>query len=72
MKPQTRRVFDFIQRHGSITPRQAEDELGCMRLAARIAEIRAEGYPIRAEIVTVKNKYGEKVRFARYKHEQQS
>lgn len=69
MKPQTRRVFDFIQRHGSITPRQAEDELGCMRLAARIAEIKEEGYAVKTEIVTAKNRHGEKIRYARYRHE---
>lgn len=70
MKPQTQMVLDYIREHGSITPREAEDEIGCMRLAARIAEIRGEGHAIRKEIVTRKNRYGEKVRFARYGIEQ--
>lgn len=69
MKPQTKRVFDYLRAHGSITPREAEERLGCMRLAARIAEIKREGYPIRTEIVTAKSKYGEPIRFARYRQE---
>lgn len=72
MKPQTRRVFDYMKLHGSITPKQAEEDLGCMRLAARIAEIKEEGYPVKAEIVTAKNRHGDKIRFARYTYEQQS
>lgn len=72
MKPQTRRVFDYIRSHGSITPKEAEERLGCMRLAARIAEIKEEGYPVKTEIVTAKNRHGDKIRFARYRHEQQS
>lgn len=69
MKPQTRRVFDYIRSHGSITPKEAEERLGCMRLAARIAEIKREGYPIRTEIVTAKSRYGESIHYARYTQE---
>ena len=69
MKPQTRRVFDYIRSHGSITQKEAEERLGCMRLAARIAEIKREGYPIRTEIVTAKSRYGELIHYARYTQE---
>ena len=37
-----------------------------MRLSARIYDLRAMGYDIKTEIVTVKNRYGQKVRVSRY------
>lgn len=48
-------------KRGPITPLDAIREAKCMRLAARIADLKAEGHNITMEMVT----QGEK-RFARY------
>lgn len=41
-------ILRFIERHGSITPRDAL-AFGCYRLAARIHELRQLGHPIVTE-----------------------
>lgn len=67
MNTQKQRIREYIQEHGSITPRQAMDELGVMRLAARISELIKDGDIITTEVVTDKNRYGQVVRYARYR-----
>ncbi len=61
---------DMILRHlrdfGSITPVEALREYGCMRLGARIWDLKQAGYDIRAAKETAKNRYGKPVSFARY------
>jgi hypothetical protein len=42
-------------------------EMGITRLAARVNEMRGKGIPIITETVESVNRYGDKVRFARYK-----
>lgn len=49
-----------------ITSKEAMDRFGCMRLASRIADLRKDGCPIRAERVKVKNRYGADITVARY------
>lgn len=39
-------ILDYIQRNGSITALQAVRDLGIMRLASRVNELRALGHPI--------------------------
>jgi hypothetical protein len=46
---------------GGVTPMDALREAGCMRLAARISDLRAAGYHITTEYVNVNGR-----RFARY------
>jgi predicted ArsR family transcriptional regulator len=67
MNTQKQRIREYIREHGSITPRQAMDELGVMRLAARISELIKDGDIITTEVVTDKNRYGQVVRYARYR-----
>ena len=64
MKPQSHAVLALLERHpqSGVTQQQAIAVLSCYRLAARIADLRAEGYPIVAESVTQNG-----VRFARYR-----
>ena len=61
---------ETILRHmedcGSITSLEAMQEYGIMRLASRITDLKKVGYPIRREMVSRKNRYGETVTFARY------
>ena len=61
MKPQSRDVLTLLER-GPVTQQDAIREVACYRLAARISDLRAEGYPIVAESVTQNG-----VRFARYR-----
>lgn len=59
-------VLNYMKDHGTITTKEAMDNLGCMRLASRISDIKKMGIPINREMVTVKNRYGEDVRVAQY------
>lgn len=60
-------VLDFMKKHGSITHRQAEDYIGCMRLASRIYELKKRGNNIISETVRVKARNGRETYIARYK-----
>ena len=48
MKPSAAAVLDLLREQGvdGVTPALALSEVGTMRLAARIAELRAEGHEI--------------------------
>lgn len=63
---QNQRILDYLDAHGSITQLEALKELGIMRLASRISDLRKHGCPINSEMVEVKNRYGEKCRVKRY------
>lgn len=60
------RVLEHIKVHGSITPREADNMFGIMRLGARIYDLRCRGYRIDMEWQTAPNRFGEQTRFARY------
>ena len=51
---------------GSITPLDAIREFGCLRLAARISNIKERGYTIRTVMEEGENRYGDTTRYARY------
>jgi hypothetical protein len=63
VKPQSRDVLDLLRKFpaSGITQHDAITFLSCYRLAARIADLRAEGYTIHSEQVS-----RDGVRFARY------
>ena len=63
---QAQRVLDYIDEFGSITQLEALKDLGVMRLASRISDLKKQGYPIQSEIEVVKNRYGEKCHIKRY------
>lgn len=63
------RIVQYMQENGSITSWEAMKELGCMRLASRIHDLREMGIGIEKEMVSEKNRYGESVSFARYRLE---
>lgn len=63
---QVERVREYMKRNGSITQLEAMTELGVMRLASRISEMRNEEMIIR-DTVEVTNRFGEKCRVARYR-----
>lgn len=63
---QCERILRHLQDYGSITQAEAVTEYGCYRLGARIWDLKAQGVPIKSETVTGKNRYGERMCFARY------
>ena len=63
---QAERVLAYIERFGSITQHEALQDLGVMRLASRISELKKNGYPIQSEVVTVTNRFEENCYIKRY------
>ena len=63
---QTQRILQYMQEYGGITPAEAYTMLGCMRLAARISDLRHMGVKIQSKNASSVNQYGEVVHFARY------
>lgn len=63
---QTERIYGYLVDFGSINPIQALSDLGVMRLASRISDLRKAGVPISRRMVKGTNRYGETVSFAEY------
>ena len=63
---QAQRVLEYIEQFGSITQIEAIQDLGVMRLAARIADLKQQGYPICSTTEAVKNRYGKTCHVKRY------
>ena len=59
------RVLNYIIEFGSITTKQAFEDLGCTRLSEYIRQLRQE-MEIDDEVLTGTNRYGEKVFWKRY------
>lgn len=59
-------VIEYMEKHGGITAKVADDDLGIMRLGARIFDLRKRGYVINDEWVTVINRRGMKRRVKKY------
>jgi hypothetical protein len=55
-----------MEEFGSITQMDALRDLGCMRLASRISDLKKQGFPIKSEMETVKNRFGESCYIKRY------
>ena len=64
---QAQRVLDYINEFGSITQIEALKDLGVMRLASRISDLRRNGHNIKSETEVVKNRWGEKCHIKRYR-----
>lgn len=56
---QAERVLAYMEKFGSITQYEALQDLGVMRLASRISDLKKKGYPIKSEDVAVKNRFGD-------------
>lgn len=63
---QREQIIDYLNQFGSITPMEAFADLGITKLATRISEIRKDGKEFKIEIVTSTNRFGKKIRFAKY------
>ena len=56
---QSQRILAYIEDFGSITALEAMTDLGVMRLASRISDLKKKGYIFKSETVAVKNRFGE-------------
>lgn len=63
---QKQMVLDYMREFGSITPVDAFRDLGITRLAAVVFALRDDGHDIHKEREHAFNRYGQKVRYARY------
>lgn len=63
---QCSRLISYMQDFGEITQMDAISELGIMRLASRISELKRNGYAINKRTVKGKNRYGKPVSWAAY------
>ena len=67
LKPkQNDKVLDYMRRFGSITALDALADLGVMRLASRISDLKKMGFPIEKKMIERPNRFGETVRIAEY------
>lgn len=59
-------ILRYLREEGSITPLDALREFGCMRLGARIYDLSRRGHKITRSMESNYNRFGSKVRYARY------
>ena len=63
---QAQRVLDYMKCFGGITQIEALRDIGVMRLASRIADLKKQGFDIVSKTEAVNNRYGEKCYIKRY------
>ena len=63
---QANRIIDYMRARGSITTKIAMTELGVLRLASRIHELRSSGYNIGDVYINVHDRYGNETRVKKY------
>ena len=64
---QTERVLDYIHQFGSISSYEAFIDLGIVRLASRIHDLRKEGYEFKVSWIKKRNRFGDVVTFKQYR-----
>ena len=64
---QCQKIIDYMTQFGSISSFEAFADLGIVRLASRIHDLKCQGYNIESEIKTSKNRFGETVSFKVYR-----
>lgn len=68
---QNEKILRHLKRYGTITPMEALQEYGIMRLASRITDLKKAGYRIVTDTVSGYNRFNEKVRYASYSLEKE-
>ena len=64
---QNQKVLRHMEEFGSITTFEAFVDYGITRLASRICDLKNAGYVVTKENETGRNRYGEPVRYTRYR-----
>lgn len=63
-------ILDHLKVYGKINPMTAIEQYGCMRLAARISELREQGrkdgFTIETNMIKARNRFGGHVEYAEY------
>ena len=67
---QNQRILEYMRDFGSITQIDALKDLGVMRLASKISDLRKQGFSIISKREPVKNRYGETCHIKRYSIEE--
>ena len=74
MMSQNEMILRHLQEFGKITPMEAIENYGCMRLSARISELREKGmragFDIETKMVKSKNRFGADVSYAEYNYKE--
>ncbi len=63
---QHERILDHLEQGLTINRLQGWSYLGILELPARISELKKKGYPIKTEMIPVKNRYGDTVSVAEW------
>jgi hypothetical protein len=66
-KSQKDLILEYMKKNGSITPLEAQRYIGCMRLGARIWDLRRDGHNIIRELVSVPTRNGGHTLIAKYR-----
>lgn len=51
-------IVDYMQKHGTITQKEADRAFGITRLPSRINNLKNQGYIIYSRYIKVKNRFG--------------
>lgn len=68
---QKEKIIRHLEAFDTITPMEAIQDYGIMRLASRISELRKAGYFIITDMVYGLNRFQEKTRYAKYRLEKE-
>ncbi len=63
---QCERLLRYFLAGAKLTPMNAWNELGISRLAARVHDLRKQGWQVKGEMVSVTNRWGESCRVKGY------
>ena len=64
---QNEQILNYLQTHkNGISPLEALEKFGCLRLSGRVFELKEAGYDIVTNIESRTNAHGETKRYARY------
>ena len=69
MKTQSKMILSHLEEGKAIDPHRALMLWGCMRLGARIYDLKKQGHRIVSKMATVKNRFGVPCRIAIYRME---
>ena len=60
------RILAYMEKNGSITRKQAMDDLGIWNITARISELRGDGFSIVTVTKEGKNRFGDRTQYGEY------
>lgn len=66
---QNQRILSDLKRGWRVTQAKAYERHGIVRLPSRIYDLKQMGYPIKKEMIAVRNRYGETCYVAEYRLE---